>query len=114
MWECKTEQKEVEDAVIAWEVVATVAGEMIGAGLEGGAQVANKTVDKVVNEVVEVGIGTATSVVGKDVKTDAENKRKKNKSSTSSSASYSDSKMPYLVCVWNASIGKYEERVVYP
>lgn len=114
LWECKTEQKEVEGTVIAWEIMATAASGMIGAGLEGGAEVANKTVDRVVRKVAEAGIGTATSVVGKNVKTDSEKKHKESKSSTSSNKSYTNSKMPYLVCVWHASIGKYEEKVVYP
>ena len=65
MSECKTENKEPSVEVIAWEVTATVAGELLGAGLEGGAKVASKKVDEVVQTASEMGISTATSVVGK-------------------------------------------------
>ena len=113
LWECKTKGKEPSVEVITWEVASTIASETIGAGLEGGAKAANKMVDRVVREVAETGISTATSAVGKNIQKEAEDKRKDVKSTTATSP-FSNSKMPYLKTIWDPTIGKYREITVYP
>ena len=95
--ECKEERKEVSSEVIVWEVTAAVAGGILGAGLAGGAEAANKTVDKIVTEAAEAGISIATSSVGKHMQ----------------EPEVADSGTPHYKRVYDPLLGKYREIVIY-
>lgn len=68
LWECEKKEEDVETEVVVWEVMATAASDVLGAGFECGAMAASKTMDKIVQGVYETGIDIATSSVGKEIK----------------------------------------------
>lgn len=117
--ECKTSGEEIRGEVIAWYGVSNLAGGILGEGISEALSSAPQTMaDEGVEFVTNVLISTAGDAVSEEVKESA-NKPKEYvlcefHCGISIPKGTPGSKMPYLVTIWDASIQKYREAVVYP
>ncbi len=117
--ECKTSGEEIRGEVIAWYGVSNLAGGILGEGISEALSSAPRTLaDEGVEFVTDVMISTADDAVSEEVKKSAHKPKEyvlcEFHCGIDIPKGTPGSKMPYLVTIWDASIQKYREAVIYP